>query len=131
MDVANKTIKELRAIGFQDIASYVLKPQRDGSMKPDITADEQIEMQKLYKEMEDDLNDPTSHLEGDVKPLSEQNDDLDKPKNEQQRVEFAKIKKQKLIDDQRIALVYQALEKGIPLPDDHLYQELLGMYPYY
>jgi hypothetical protein len=31
----------------------------------------------------------------------------------------------------RIALIYRALEKGIPLPDDEAYTYLLEQYPYY
>ena len=80
--------------------------------------------------MKKDMNDPDFHLDtmGDN---YDENESLDRPKNEKERVLYSKIKKQKEIDDKRIQLVYKALERGIPLPDDHLYRELLAIYPFY
>ena len=76
------------------------------------------------------MKDKDSHFDtmGDI---YDENESLDNPKNDSERILFAKIKKQKEIDDKRINLVYKALEKGIPLADDELYIELLEMYPYY
>jgi hypothetical protein len=80
--------------------------------------------------MQEDLNDPDFHLETLGDQIDEE-ESLDRPKNERDKILFKRIKKQKEIDDQRIKLVYKALEKGIPLQDDYLYRELLAMYPYY
>ncbi len=41
------------------------------------------------------------------------------------------IKDQKKIDDAKIMFYYRALEKGIPLHGDPIYEELLDAYPYY
>ena len=78
--------------------------------------------------MKKDINDPEFHFEGDSIDV---NESLDHPRNDQERVLYAKIKKQKQIDDKKIRLVYTALEKGIPLEDDYLYREMLALYPYY
>ena len=39
--------------------------------------------------------------------------------------------KQKVIDDAKIAIVYEALTNGVELEDNKLYYELLGHYPYF
>jgi hypothetical protein len=31
----------------------------------------------------------------------------------------------------RIAIIHKALEKGIPLPDDEVYLEMIELYPFY
>lgn len=41
------------------------------------------------------------------------------------------IKEQQKIDESKIIYYYKALEKGIPLHGDPVYEELILTYPYY
>lgn len=132
MDIKNKTIDELRSMGFKDMVSFEMKHDPiNGDSRPVLPPEEKQRLQRLSEEMQQDLNDPDFHLDtlGDQGIDEEQS--LDNPRTETDRQLFRRIKKQKYIDDQRIQLVYKALEKGIPLQDDHLYREMLAMYPYY
>ncbi len=118
-------------MGFKDIASFNLKHDPiSGGARPYMPPEERQRIMSLTKEMQEDMKDKDSHFDtmGDI---YDENESLDNPKNDSERILFAKIKKQKEIDDKRINLVYKALEKGIPLADDELYIELLEMYPYY
>jgi len=130
-DIKNKTIKDLREMGFKDVVSFNVKHDPiSGGARPYMPPEEKQRIMNLTKEMQADMNDPDFHFDtmGDD---YDEDESLDHPKNERDRVTFAKIKKQKEIDDKRINLVYKALERGIPLPDDDLYVEMLQIYPYY
>ena len=83
------------------------------------------------REMENEVKDPDSFLDNLDDNPSDEDEDLNRPKNEKQRILYDKIKRQKKIDDVKIMLYLKALEKGIPLYDDEVYVELLSMYPYY
>ena len=136
LDIANKTLLELRNLGFTDIMSFDVKHDpMSNSVKPQIKGEERERLMQLANEYKKDLNDPDFNLELDddslYNGLIDEEQSLDRPRNEKERILFARIKKQKQIDDRKIALVYKALEKGIALPEDELYLELLAMYPHY
>ena len=131
LDVQNKTIEELKNMGFKDMVSFEMKHDpMNGNARPVLPPEEKQRLMRMSEEMQKDLNDPEFHLDTMGDSIDEQQS-LDHPKTETDRQLFKRIKKQKLIDDQRISLVFKALEKGIPLQDDELYRELLAIYPYY
>ena len=81
-DVANKTLLELKQMGFEDVMSVTMQSNPlNGELKPNLPADERYRLQNVLKDMEKDMNDPTHHLEGDTAPLSQQDESLDQPKN--------------------------------------------------
>lgn len=132
IEIANKTVKELRSLGFKDIANFTMTPDPvRGGMQPKFDASEKQRMLKILKEMEEDKNDPDYHLDTMGEPINNEDESLDHPRNEKERVIYGKIKEQKRIDDARIILLHKALDKGIPLWDDPVYQDALNMYPYY
>jgi hypothetical protein len=131
LDVQNKTIEELRKMGFKDMVSFEMKHDpMNGGARPVLPPEEKQRLMRMSEEMQEDLNDPSFHLDTMGDQIDEQ-ESLDHPKNESERQLYKRIRKQKEIDDQRISLVYRALEKGIPLQDDQLYIDLLSIYPYY
>jgi len=64
MDVKNKTIEELRSMGFKDMVSFEMKHNPvDGNVRPVLPPEEKQRLQKLSDEMQEDLNDPEFHLD--------------------------------------------------------------------
>lgn len=64
LDIQNKTIKELREMGFKDVINF--KATRDpvsGGMQPIFSMEEKHKLHKLAKEMEADIGDPTHHID--------------------------------------------------------------------
>lgn len=117
-------------MGFKDILNFTVKhdPFKEGA-QPYMPPEEKQRVLEQANELRKDINDPDFHFD----PMGDDYDEqqsLDNPKNDKDRIEFAKIKKQKQIDDKKIRLIHTALEKGIPLDDD-IYRELLDVYPYY
>eukprot|EP00347_Sterkiella_histriomuscorum_P017245 403350129 len=129
-ELMNKTVKELRQMGFSDVSKINMKFDRHTrDLKPSIDPVERHKLQKAMQEMEEEQKDPSLSFES----LSSMNDDedLDQPRNQSEKQEFDMIKTQRKIDDARVMMYMKALEKGIPLYDDPVYNELLALYPYY
>ena len=80
-DVTNKTIKELRDIGFRDVVSFDMKHDPiKGGARPYMPPEEKQRIQSLTKEMQEDMNDPDSHFDtqGDA---NDEDEYLDLPKS--------------------------------------------------
>lgn len=84
MEIANKTIEELRAIGFTDVMSFNMKPDQTGQMRPHLDAEEKRKVMDMANQMQEDKDDPESHFDtmGDN---DDENQSLDRPKNESER----------------------------------------------
>lgn len=82
LDIANKTVRELKEMGFNDIASFEMKrDKKTNQMKPHVSEEDRQKMQQTLKEMEQDENDPDYHLDN----LGDLNDggdiSMDQPRN--------------------------------------------------
>lgn len=96
IDIKNKTIDELRSMGFKDMVSFEMKHDPiSGDTRPVLPPEEKERLQRLSEEMQQDLNDPDFHLDtlGDQGIDEEQS--LDNPRTETDRQLFRRIKKQK------------------------------------
>ena len=54
-----------------------------------------------------------------------------RPKNNAAREHYRNLFKQHAIDGAKIQVALDALDKGIPLENNHLYDELMKFYPEY
>jgi hypothetical protein len=126
IEIMNKSIHELKEMGFKDMISFDVKrnPITQG-LKPKINEDEKRKLLKILKEMNTGEEDPSFHEER-IEDAADENLHTNEDKSL-----FKKIVKQREIDDRKIAVYYKALEKGIFMPDDEVYSNLLSSYPYY
>ena len=80
-------------MGFKDVASFNLKHDPiSGGARPYMPPEERQRIMSLTKEMQEDMKDKDSHFDtmGDI---YDENESLDNPKNDSERILFAKIKK--------------------------------------
>ena len=108
-------------MGFKDM--FNMKLQSDpvqGGMKPIFSAEEKHRLQRLVKEMEKDEQDAEFNQEN-----------VGNEKITDHVAEKKLIEQQAKIDHAKVLYYYKALEKGIPLTGDQIYEELIEMYPYY
>ena len=108
-------------------------------MAPNMTAEETNRMENALEKlsmMRAGLN-PNSDvpIKFNAKDENDENyllDTLQEKKTPQEQKKLdQRINEQKRIDDLRIAVVYEALSKGVELKDNELYKEMLEQYPYY
>lgn len=71
-----------------------------GGARPYMPPEEKQRIQQISKEMTEDLNDPDFHV--DTMGDSVNDESIDKPKNERERMLYSRISKQKDIDDLKI-----------------------------
>ena len=91
MDVVNKTLSELREMGFKDVMNFEMKHDPiSGGAKPYLPPDEKERLIKMQEDIKKDINDPDFHFEGDS---IDGNESLDHPRNNQEKALFSKIKK--------------------------------------
>lgn len=132
-ELAGKTIQQLKALGATEMAQVTSRSGTRGhgfetKMSPE--ADE--EHRKIMKSLEDDDMDPDFFqdnlgIEGDRFAMI---DGSLKQQNAIQKHDLM-MKKQKKLDDVAVAIVMQALEQGVKLEGDRVYEEMLEMYPHY
>lgn len=81
------------------------------------------------------LNLPSGDASGDEEDERYLMDDLNQADKRKPAAELRdldrRIERQHKIDDARIALVYEALSKGVELENNQLYQDMLEEYPYF
>ena len=64
IELANKTVKELKDMGFVDLGSFeVKKDPKSNGMRPYMTEEEKLKLEKSIKELEMEDDDPEFHLE--------------------------------------------------------------------
>lgn len=81
-------------MGFKDVINFsATSDPISGGMKPVLSEHEKHRLQKLSKEMEQDIDDPEFHLDTMGQHLNE-DENLNAPKNHQQASEFQMIKEQ-------------------------------------
>ncbi|CDW83616.1 UNKNOWN [Stylonychia lemnae] len=131
IEIQNKTVKELREMGFKDIMNFkATKSPYDEHYIPQISPQEKHRLQKLNQELEQEINDPSFSKEALDQEILE-NERMKSLKYQKEKEEQARILKQTKIDAMRLLLIKKALDKGIPLEDDPVYVDLLATYPYY
>ena len=63
-DIKNKTIKDLREMGFKDVVSFNVKHDPiSGGARPYMPPEEKQRIMNLTKEMQADMNDPDFHFD--------------------------------------------------------------------
>ncbi len=66
MEVLNKTLEELRQMGFKDVMNFEMKHDPiTGGAKPHLPPEEKQRLIKLQEDMQKDIEDPDYHFEGD------------------------------------------------------------------
>lgn len=65
-DVVNKTLSELKEMGFKDVMSFTMKhDEMTGEAKPHMPAEEKRRLQQILNDMQADKVDPNFNLEVD------------------------------------------------------------------
>jgi hypothetical protein len=81
IDITNKTVEELRNLGFTDVLSYNVKHDPvSGGAKPVLDPEEKRRVIDMANQIKQDMNDPEYHLDTLGDPIDE-NQSLDRPKN--------------------------------------------------
>ncbi len=80
-------------MGFKDVMSFDMQHDPiSGGAKPYMPPEEKLRIQNLAKEMQQDMNDLDYHFDTMGEEYRE-DESLDRPRNEKERVIFSKIKK--------------------------------------
>ena len=77
---------------------------------------------------------PSGYASGDEDDADYIKDELNETFHRSHKAELdldKRLAKQKEIDEARIAIVYEALSKGVELADNPLYYDMLENYPYF
>ena len=128
-ELVGKTLNELKAMGAIELGNVDFRSSKKWSgMSKDMTydspdADENL--RKSLKEIEEEDPDYfTDNIESERFELV--NGDLKRKPESKQAKHAALMQKQRKIDDASVSIVLKALESGIPLPNDPVYQEMLS-----
>jgi hypothetical protein len=80
MDVLNKTLTELRDMGFKDVMNFEMKHDPvTGGARPHLPPEERSRILSMQEELKKEVDDPDFHFEGDS---IDGNESLDYPKND-------------------------------------------------
>ena len=133
-DVVDKTVAELREIGFHEVFSADMgsNPRKRG-LPPTIGASERESLRKAFHDPAGGASSGDEDEDGYlVDELLDSPASHSSPRShELERARQKKLLTQQRIEDARIALVHEALTKGVELEGNDLYYEMLGEYPYY
>lgn len=135
-NIMNMTIKELKSMGAQEVASFTT--QRDTikwhgknnfSINPEI--EEQFRQAIQGKEDEVDEDSILDHIgvEGEKFQVSEVGPN--KFHGTQSKMQEQMLLKQHKRDDASIAIIMKALESGVELENDKVYNQMIKEYPHY
>ena len=143
-DVADKTVAQLKEMGFKEVMNVDVRPNpRKQGLPPRLDADEREDLRKSFSEFAGDEYGSGDEDDSDYSPdeMRDRADDrsLQSPgstnrgraENRPPEARLRKLRMQQKIDDARIALVHEALTKGVELEGNDLYYEMLDHYPYY
>jgi hypothetical protein len=123
-ELVGKTIEQIKAMGAEEIGHIDFKPKKNAfgihpDVSPTLAPDQEEEMRKALRELENEDDDPEYFLD-DMSGTSENFKFMNGPEVEKRRKmeEHHRILKQvKQIDDQAIAIIIEALKKGVPMDD--------------
>ena len=141
LDIQDKSVSQLKEMGFVSVLdSAVSNSTRNRFGEPNLSAAEQHRMEMTLEGLaamragaSPDQQLPTGYFsndEDDQEYLKDSIEDISRSPHEQRNIE-KRIEEQKRIDDARIAVVYEALSRGVELKDNELYTDMLDQYPYF
>ena len=136
-DIVNKSVAEIKEMGFEElgVVGQQQKPRKIGRPQR-LQAHEREELRRSLTELQGGFEEAEGQDEGfHVDDLQDKSDRATtvttKSYHGPSESQMKKLQMQRKIDSARIAVVYEALDKGIELKDNDLYNQMLQEYPVY